>query len=1199
MSKLEKLRDYKDEILKAEIGALLFNLGKTHIGFGFWRKYFPDKASEFKFSSYKEYAESYFYRELEEISLQLKNFFENININLGFWNTEFLEVLKGGESRENFVKKIFFRGCENINSGIDKGSPNKQLEPPLWLSNAFGSYKRIIDSDYFDCKRRCFFDALNNFLEGTGNKQNQRWNEIREFIFDYIKEWYSKLLSDSRFPINDVSLWDQAYMTASMFKAVLAQLVMDNSKLEKYMNNPSSIKWRILGIQYDKLGLAEKGLKVAHIQFYRKLAEEIDNEIKNLLEVKYPIGNEIYRDETGIYFLVGEDLGDDLNDRSNLVKLKEDYKELEDKILKIFKEKTEDEFYPAIFLTEASRGLMNLGYLLEKAKENFLKADLSKKDKDLCLLRTVKGRAVGVCQVCGTRLVYENREYEEKICETCYKRRKGRIDNWINNLEGETIWIDELKDNNNNIALITLKFELQDWLNGNMLNSLLGNRGLENYDNELKKIKELIRNGIIEEEKNRILNYIENYSDLNNLLTLKNELENFTNNTDNIKNVIINELKNTELKKLISSFISFFNSNNVSDCDYVKEKIDLLMEKLNKIRTSNELFHLVKKLTENMNLKKEKELKIIVEDLKEINEKISNIHKKLLNVNDLDKELEKIQNNDLKLIIKKLSEINICYNKITKDLIFMLYPFTINKELLNYYKKYDSIYDFFEKIFFGSIIGTQWENWINQTSLNEKIDWQNEKIKWDKLTNEDIEFLAELILQFLLRKNPSPARLRRIWENTQEFFEELEKNIVNILNIPEWRRKRLIFELDKNIPEGEYEYKGVLFWAKNKKLYLISSIEDFLRTFVNEKVKDMFKDLKKNNEEANRKILDYINTKLKEKEFNFKLIELNKKEDKEVKAKIISIKEYKPYFSIIKPTPISWQFIIPAEYVPNLIDNIMRKYDENFKFVYGKLPLHIGIIVQYYKSPLYIGIKALRKIRRDNIDIDDLYQETPIGEFCVIQRKKLANQKLEEKINNTEKYYSLYWNNKDNKEEYNFYIKPNNNWKKWISTLDKFPNNSKIYIIPNTFDFEFLETNIRRNDIFYNKNGKRVLELKSNRPYNIELHWEKFKLFKEAFSEDATKTSLHKLIEKLYDLALRRELNEQKEYVATLFINILKLNKNKELTKKLCKIFDLEETENVKEFHKYLRELNEKELKERILMFLDMFEFWHYCLGQT
>ena len=33
---LQNLKDNRDEILKAEIGSLLFNLGKTHIGF--WMK---------------------------------------------------------------------------------------------------------------------------------------------------------------------------------------------------------------------------------------------------------------------------------------------------------------------------------------------------------------------------------------------------------------------------------------------------------------------------------------------------------------------------------------------------------------------------------------------------------------------------------------------------------------------------------------------------------------------------------------------------------------------------------------------------------------------------------------------------------------------------------------------------------------------------------------------------------------------------------------------------------------------------------------------------------------------------------------------------------------------------------------------------------------------------------------------------------
>jgi len=56
MLKLKNLEDYRDEILKAEIGALLFNLGKTHIGFwhkkdgqDFWLGHFNITTEEDKF----------------------------------------------------------------------------------------------------------------------------------------------------------------------------------------------------------------------------------------------------------------------------------------------------------------------------------------------------------------------------------------------------------------------------------------------------------------------------------------------------------------------------------------------------------------------------------------------------------------------------------------------------------------------------------------------------------------------------------------------------------------------------------------------------------------------------------------------------------------------------------------------------------------------------------------------------------------------------------------------------------------------------------------------------------------------------------------------------------------------------------------------------------------------------------------------
>ena len=1006
---LNELKNYKDEILKAEIGVVLFNLGKTHVGFwhkkegeNYWTSHFnitdEDKFNEdFKntygyspFGDYKKYYQSHqdigkspFEYELEQSNLKNFVFSQKVKfpftiVNNNIKELEWSEFFKGDAIDKNsngyeLITKIFFRGCENINSGIDKSQlsdkaqPKTQLKGKLWLSNAFGAFKKKVELPALDDARICFYNKLHNFLFYKNYLTNPDWQEIRRFIFEEVKNWYSRLLSDSRFPINDVTLWDQAYMTATMFKAVLSQLYMDSSKLNSYINAPSSIKWRILGIQYDKLALAEKGYKPQQIQWYREVSKDLDEEVKRLLEYEYPIGNEIYRDETGIYFLVGEDLGDDLKGNSNLAKLKSELQEIEEKIIEIFKEKSFDEFYPAIFLTKASRRLMNLTYLLEKAKENFLKANLSKKERDIIIEKPESGGAIGVCQVCRQRLVFESdrRDENQNICDICYeKKTKGRVDEWLKDAYKETIWIDELKDKNNRIALVTMKFEMEEWLSGIFLNTFV------------------------------------------------------------------------------------INNTNWTDCYPVEVEIS--------------------------------------EDSR-------------------------------------------------------------------------------RQIFFGSIIGTEWENFVKSSFLAKHINWQKQTIDRAKLTEEEKKFLFALIRQFLLRKNPSPARLRRIWETTKEFFEDIKKNICNYAGIPQNRRKRYYWE-NVNIPDGEYRDGEAVFWANKGKVYLIS----------------------------------YLNDLTDDKEF--KLKEYPKENDirKCVKLNNSKTEYYQPYMSIIDPTPISWQFIIPAEYVPNLIDNVMKKYDECFKFVYGKLPLHIGVVIQDYKKPLYVGINALRKIRRNVENIEKLEVGKKASE---IKTKINSCQKIEEILNNTHSYYSLYWGK--HKKGYEFYIKPKENYRKWICDIGNINDEEEIYIKPNTFDFEFLDTNARRNDIYYfdNQNYKRAVELKENRPYEIESYWQKFKIFKEIFSDKTSASKLNNLVSLLYS-KLQDIKDEDLEQISCLFssafFNILELNKNSEVAEGIIKIFDLDVNLKKAGAHKFLEDLRKKlRDKKNIYMFLDMFEFWHKALKEV
>ncbi|MGC9001157.1 MAG: CRISPR-associated protein Csx11, partial [Caldisericum sp.] len=699
------------------------------------------------------------------------------------------------------------------------------------------------------------------------------------------------------------------------------------------------------------------------------------------------------------------------------------------------------------------------------------------------------------------------------------EKTRGRIDKWLEDTSKETIWMDELKDKNDRVALVTIKFELRDWLNGDMLNSLLVRK--EDFNEYLKIIKEL-------------LNLIKNQ-------LLKDELENLE----------IDKAEVSSIKKFLSLYDRVISKpfddifENKSRDNVSAENKDLANKSIDKV------------LAENKDLAN----RLLGEDWLE-NFCFFDKNSKMITINKKENKMKSIQD----------------YLKDDEAKKHLYKVFTINYLILQIYNT-----------LLERSIGDRWEEFIKQ-KLDNKIDFDNRKINWQSLGDPDIDFLSTLILQFLLRKNPSPARLRRIWESTQEFFEDIKKNLCAYAGIPQNRRTRYYWEnvkingKDVYIQDGEYYDGEAVFWANNGKVYLISYIKDLTNGA----------------------------------KFNLKRDKNNDIEDKE-KAIGVSInldnkktELYQPYMSIIDPTPISWQFIIPAEYVPNLIDNVMKKYDEHFKFVYGKLPLHIGVVVQNYKKPLYVGIKALRKIRRDIKDVGKL--EITVEASKV--KEKLKCQKIEESLNNTHSYYSLYKGK--NNEGYEFYIKPSDN-KHWILNIDKFNGDDKVTIVPNTFDFEFLDINTRRNDIYYDsdKMYKRKIVLKNGRAYDLEM-WNKFKKFKELFgknniSESIRSTKLQNLISVIYDkydkykydkwedLASENEETKNdtkgiKAFLSSSFVNILKLNNDKELADGIKELFDIDKTEKDKGIYEALKE---KMTTENLQLFLDMFDFWHKTLKEV
>jgi CRISPR-associated Csx11 family protein len=995
---ISQLKEHRSDVLKAEILSLFILFEKTSI----------DKWKSFNYFSPNSYFNFDFEKFAEEIGIN--------NITLRFNGSSingWSDLLNEWRSGKTDIQKILSRGCENINSGIDKGSPNdcNQLDS-LWLSNAFGSFIKKVNVTDLDCKREFYKDELQDLM-----------NKLRDNNFDFTQDRnkfieicvgiYSNILSDSRFPVNDVTLFDQAYMSATMFKASLAGMFLKTQESQEYLSNPQSIKWQILGVQYDKLALAEKGLKPATIFWYRNRAKEVDNKVKRVIEVDYALGNEIYRDESGIYFLVPEGIGEevegsifeDLNSSLDVIKCK---------IKCIFKDFFNEEVYPFIGLTKASRGTMNLTALLEHAKSNFLRADYSFKEAP-----SIPEKIISICQVCQNQFVETKEIYDDvPMCNICRSRKQGRVDAWLGKQSEETIWIGELADKNNRVALVTLKFELMEWLNGGLLNSLVNIQ--ENYQHWLHQINTFIK---LFYSKDNILQI--------DISSLGNKISEEDRKILGRKNGLI-----SGVKKEFNNLISFHKEIKNHSFESFSEKIKL-------IGFTDLLVNLFREFVNQVRLLIQK-----IDNLLQDEEVINKISKdEIENLQSLKAELSQYQ-------------INIFIEELSNDVYIGC-------------KKWDENFnDYIRQIFFGSITGNSFESEVKKSALNTKIDWKKEIIYWDKLEDQDIEILSKLLLQFLLRKNPSPARLRRVWESTEAFFKEVEQKVLGGLK------------------------------AVRKKDEFLKQIEDF-------------------------------------------------PEDRQ--DKIANETTYKQYFSIIDPTPISWQFIIPTQKLEGTICDIQKLYYQHFKYVNGKLPLHIGIVVQNYKKPLYVGIKALRNIRRDIKTWEDIKKE---GTNLL---KDLKCYEAEELNDDSKSFYSLY--ETPNQPDYDFQLLPSG------YGVKKYNDNDTFIIYPNTIDFEFLDTNSRRNDIFYRK-GKRS-GLKSNRPYR----WEEFECFKEFKTKFESKSSqLQKLVGLIYSkMEDWSDENSFKNFMETTF-----------------KIYGFKGSEFG------LKNYGREEMKK----FLDMFAYYHTTLKE-
>jgi hypothetical protein len=116
-------------------------------------------------------------------------------------------------------------------------------------------------------------------------------------------------LGDTRRPVNEVTLSDWAWIVAALFKPAIAVALLTNQQpgirqwkswQDKIIDH--DLHWRLLRVNFDVLALYAKAIKIADLLGYQNVVDKACETVKQLVEEEYPLGNEIYRDSTGIYF---------------------------------------------------------------------------------------------------------------------------------------------------------------------------------------------------------------------------------------------------------------------------------------------------------------------------------------------------------------------------------------------------------------------------------------------------------------------------------------------------------------------------------------------------------------------------------------------------------------------------------------------------------------------------------------------------------------------------------------------------------------------------------------------------------------------------------------------------------------------------------------------------------------------------------
>jgi len=478
---LETLRQHRPLLLACEAIGWLHMAGKAKADF--LRKH-GGQENDYKYEAWYEKESPPF--PWDDLLKWVKDKFPLSNEN-ACWPATLTKFISEHKKQDKGMLGLL-QAAHAMASSIEKNIPDKTSKylgqdiTHMWLSSAFGHPTRNL----LEAKPEILTDeGWKNLLEqikkllgdlkqlGDPSYPHSvdditgwwNWREGAIGLNGWLRKAFSSTLAETRLPNNDVTLWDQSYVAAALFKSAVAGAILDKENWKG--NLKQDTKWRLLTVGMAADHYESRSVKIGDWIGARKALDGFFEKVRKLVEIDLAIGSLLYADSEVMVFTFP---GERQNHQGGDLKIAEWEKWLTEQLTEQIDEyarQFEFETPPYCSISESSRSLINMTDEIKKAHETI--AVPLHRTWDIQEDEKVKGH---ICPVCLMRR-NDDKNNKQKPCGVCEERRKHRLDDWYTGQnESDTIWITEVADNNDRLALITMSLDIEPWLSGERLDAL-------------------------------------------------------------------------------------------------------------------------------------------------------------------------------------------------------------------------------------------------------------------------------------------------------------------------------------------------------------------------------------------------------------------------------------------------------------------------------------------------------------------------------------------------------------------------------------------------------------------------------------------------------------------------------------------------------------------------------------------------------